>query len=70
MSENAQPKRRPLYEAFKVNGEKPHSEWTKVGAVWENLRGAALIIPEGIAVSGRIVLLPPPEAPMPDGPDI
>jgi hypothetical protein len=52
----------PAYRAFVVKeyGEgKAH--WTEIGVVWEHKQtdGFTLDITEGIAVSGRVVLLPP-----------
>ncbi len=53
--------KKPAYKAFVVKqyGEgKEH--WTEVGAVWKNKAdGFTLDIVEGLAVSGRIVILPP-----------
>lgn len=41
--------------------KKPH--WVEVGAVWphKNGQGFDLVLPKGLAVSGRIVCVPPTE---------
>ncbi len=62
MSDTLAAKKAPIYEAFKVHGEGKTARWTKVGAVWENAKGLTLDIPEGIAVSGRIICLKPRDA--------
>lgn len=54
--------KKPPYKAFVVKeyGE-GKSHWTEVGVVWKHNNGDGfnLDITEGLAISGRIVILPP-----------
>jgi len=55
----------PLYYAYVVSetkqGFQKKTRWTRVGAVWphEKGEGFAVVIADGIAVTGRLVCLPP-----------
>jgi hypothetical protein len=58
---------KPTHYAYVVSAPKKDSEkaiWTKVGAVFAHKSGKGfdVIIPEGLAVSGRIVCTEPKEA--------
>jgi hypothetical protein len=56
---------KPTHYAYIVNDAKEGSgkkaRWSRVGAVWPHSKGDGfdVVIPEGIAVSGRIVCMTP-----------
>lgn len=56
---------KPTHRAYIVENPPEGSErtarWTEVGAVWphKNGNGFDLVIPAGLAVTGRIVCVPP-----------
>ena len=58
---------KPTHHAYLVEdapeGSDRKARWTKVGAVWPHKNGSGfdLVIPAGLAVSGRIVCMPPRE---------
>jgi len=60
---------RPTHKAYVVqeakkpdeNGEQRKGRWLEVGAVWPHRNGSGfdVVIAEGIALTGRIVCVPP-----------
>ena len=56
---------KPIKIAYKIQQKDPNDKpfWYQVGAVFSNKNGSGetLVIPEGISLSGRVVLMPPKE---------
>lgn len=56
---------KPTHRAYIVEsvpeGSDRKPRWTEIGSVWSHKNGAGfdVVIPNGIAVSGRIVCMPP-----------
>lgn len=56
---------KPTHKAYVVQEAKEGSErkgrWLEVGAVWPHKNGSGfdVVIPSGLAVSGRVVCVPP-----------
>ena len=54
---------KPTHNVYVVSDAKAgkQARWTQVGAVWPHGKGEGfdLVIPEGVAVYGRIVCMPP-----------
>lgn len=59
---------KPTHHAYVVEtvpeGSERKPRWTEIGAVWPHKNGGGfdVVIPAGVAVSGRIVCMPPKDS--------